>query len=110
MVPQRNFVFADKVEGPFVSNDCVNSMSDLIDLQLSGTFTSCSVALKGKVDLNAEYETLKVINLGKLEAVSEITEAGIYEAAIGGMQSLQVEVTSVDGGYITIVGRILKEG
>ena len=110
MIPQKNFVFADKVEGAFVSNDCINSMADLIDLQISGTFTSCSVALKGKVDLNADYQVLKVINLSKFEAVSEMTEAGIYEAAIGGMQSLQVEITSVDGGYITIVGRILKEG
>ena len=110
MIPQRNFVFVDGATSATTSNDCVNSMSDLLDLQISGTFTSCAVVLEGKVDLNADYETLKVINLGKFEAVAEMEEAGIYEAAISGIQVVRVTVQSVEGGTITVVGRIMKEG
>ena len=108
MVPQKNFMFADKATEAFISNDCINQTSDIMDLQLSGNFTSCNVVLKGKVDINADYEPLMVINLGKFTAVDAMEEAGIYEAAISGLQMLQVEIVSVEG-EITIVGRMLKE-
>ena len=110
MIPQKMFVFADNQTSAYTSKDCANAMSDLIDLQLSGEFTSCLVNLEGKVDLDADYQVLKVINLSKFEAVDDMEEAGIYEAAISGMQSLRVVINSVDGGAIKIVGRIMKEG
>lgn len=110
MIPQRNFVFADKATSAYISNDYVNSIADVLDIQVSGTFTSADIIIEGKSDLNADYVALKVIDLAQLKAVSNITSTGIFELGITGLQVIRIKINSVAGGNVTVVGRIVKEG
>ena len=90
------------------SEQIVNSGSDSLSVQVSGTFSGVKVEVQGKTDENAsEWTSLAVIDRSTATAVEGadgITAKGIYSVNIAGLVVVRVNVASVSGGNVTVVG------
>lgn len=112
MNPKINYVFAkgatspDDPEPKICSKPYVNNSCDAIAVEISGSFTSASVAFEGKADLNApEYTSLSGVNLTTFDLTTTATGKGIWEIGVEGIQVFRARVVSVSGGDITVLGR-----
>lgn len=83
-----------------------NSKSDSITLQVYGTFTSASVKVEAKSEINAPYTPIAVIDLADYSVCDNgaIVKAGRYAVGADGVMFLRVKLLSVSGGDITVVG------
>lgn len=105
MKPIGNYKFIDKATANTVSNVYTNTTCDVLGLQIDGTFTSASVILEGKTDVNAEWQTLAVVDLKDFNVVSEMSAKGIFEAGIECINLVRVTASNIVGGNLTVFGR-----
>lgn len=113
MVPQKDYAFAKNITAEYTPNKpYYNVNSDVMSVEISGTFTSGEFVFEGKLDANSEdYTPLAAIDLSNLSVVRGIaTKAGIYELGIEGIREFRVRVQSVSGGYVNIIGRVVNMG
>lgn len=109
MTPQINFLFADKKSSAYTpSEPFKNSKADVMTVEISGTFTNGSFIFEGKTDVNSEeYTPLAAVDLSSYTVARKATKAGIYEIGIEGIQLVRVRIESINGGYATILGRVV---
>lgn len=89
------------------SDAYTNSNCDLLSLQVSGTFSAVKVKVQGKTNTVADWTDIAIFNKTTLDltaGTSGITAAGIYEANTAGLVQVRVNVASVSGGNVTVVG------
>lgn len=72
---------------------------------LSGS--SCNLTVLGQTDILAnEWEPIFAVDLTHLDAVTEITQEGIYSIPVGGIMGVKI-VNSGTAGAVKAYGRIL---
>lgn len=85
-----------------------NSNCDLLSVQVSGTFSTGKIKIQGKTDPDAsEWTDLAFYDKSTLTATEGsdgITAKGIYDANIAGLLLVRVDVVSVTGGNVTVIG------
>ena len=109
MVIQSNLPFAINVTSPTVSKSFMNAASDVLALQIDGSFTSAQVRIEGRITKGAEWTPLAAIDLSTFAAVKEdLTAAGLYEFGVTSVRELRANVISVSGGPITVYGQLIS--
>ena len=109
MVGQSSFLFFDKASTPSVSKSYRNIKADVASVEFSGTFSSGKFYFEGKLDLNSpNWTPLVAINLSNYALVSEVTQAGIYELGIEGVQLFRVRIEEISGGEANVYARIVN--
>ena len=105
---QALITMIDAASSAGASAEVINSTCDLLSVQVDGTFSSATVKVQGKTDANAsDWTNIAIFNKSTLdltEGSDGITAKGIYEANIAGVVFVRVNVTSVSGGNVTVVG------
>lgn len=90
------------------SSVVTNTNCDLLSVQVDGTFSAATVKVEGKTNENAtDWTAIAIFNKTTLDMTAGstgITAKGIYEANIAGVAFVRVNVTSVSGGNVTVVG------
>ena len=105
MVIQSNCRFAKNASTPIMSKTFVNSEGDVLELQISGSFSSGVIHIEGRTDASCEWVSLAGINLGELTAVKGgFTKPGMYEIGILGARELRANIESISGGKVTVFG------
>jgi hypothetical protein len=83
-----------------------NHGSQLV-LEVSGTATSFTLSVKGKVDAeNIAYTSLGIINASDYSTSSTITDNGIYIIGVDGIGGIKLNLTAVSGGNVTAFGKL----
>ena len=109
MVIQSNLPFATDITSPTVSKPFMNAASDVLALQISGSFTSAQVRIEGRIAKGAEWTPLAAIDLSTFAAVKgDLTAAGLYEFGVASIRELRANVSSVSGGTITVYGHLIS--
>ena len=87
--------------GPVFHND----RYDLAIAQIGGSFTSISLSLEGRTNLNGPWETISgwAVTTPN-EKMTAITEEGIYEFPIEGVVEFRFRILSISGGTVDAVG------
>lgn len=112
MIAQKNFIFYKDATSPGLPKEDFNNISsEIIAVEISGDFTEGRFVFEGKTNLNTvNYTPLAAINLTDFSVASEVSNKGIYEIGIEGVQVFRVRIESISGGAATIFGRVLKTG
>ena len=108
MVIQKNCRFVKNQDSPIVSDIFSNTSSDLMSLQIDGSFSACLIKLEGRTNSDAEWTSLAGINLSDFAMAKTFTKAGIYELGIIGIREVRVEVLSVSGGTVSVFGQMIS--
>lgn len=91
-----------------VSDTYINNICDLLSIQVDGTFSAVKVQIQGKTDTSASAWTNIAIfdksTLDLADGADGITAKGIYNADITGLLAVRVNVASVSGGNVTVIG------
>ena len=108
MLINNNYFFKD-VSTPEISSPINNVKSNLLILEVSGDATSFSVSVLGSIDLqNENYTQLNILNMSDYSLNSNINSIGIYEVDISAIQNVKLQINSISGGNISVLG-IFKE-
>ena len=105
MYALNSFKFLDGVTAPTTSNALSIGRASQLVLQVSGTATSFSITVEGKVDANATRDTIGVIKNSDFTTPSAITTKGVYTMSVDGYYDVVVKLTAVSGGNITVFGK-----
>lgn len=101
----------DEVSAAAESDPIYNLSSDVLAVQIDGTFSAISFKVFGKVTKESEnFVELSAINLNSFTAASEITAKGIYEIAVEGICGLKFQIASISGGNATVDIRLVSTG
>lgn len=98
-----NLLMVDQATSAKASDVYMNSDCDACSVQLSGTFTSATVYVQGKLDPNGTtWVNLAVINLNAFLIDDDgISNSQIYEVGIEGVPCVRLNVTAVSGGNLS---------
>lgn len=112
MIVQQNFIFCKEVSAPVTEPEVYhNHNSEVISVEIHGTFTSGSFIFEGKTDVNnANWTPISGINLSDFSTTSEPKKAGIWEVGIEGITVFRVRIVSLSGGSATVFGKVVKTG
>ena len=105
MYALNSFKFLDSVVAPTTSNALSIGRASQLVIQVSGTSTSFSLVVEGKVDANATRATIGVINNTDFSTPSAITAKGIYTMSVDGYYDVVVKLTAIGNGNITVYGK-----
>lgn len=102
-----NLTFLSSADGVRASDVYDNYRYSLAVLQVSGNFSGASVIVEGRVDREADWETLAAMNMSDTAMVLyEITRVGIYEVSIDGIAQIRLRLAALGGGTITVSGTL----
>lgn len=110
MTPQKGIVF---FEGETVSPDAKieyyrNLKSDIMSVEISGTFTSGTFHFEGMADYSSsEWTPIAGINLSDYSITSDPTGKGIWEVPLEGLQKFRVRTEAVVGGVAKVFGWVV---
>ena len=108
MIIQKNVDFFKSMDTPSVSKTYPNSQSDVLSLQISGSFTSGKFHIEGRNHRGGDWVSLAAINLSDFSAVrGGFTQAGMYEIGIVGIREIRARIESVSG-EVTMFGQIIS--
>lgn len=83
-----------------------NRGSQLV-MQVTGTSTTFSMTVEGKVDLdNGTFEPIATINNKDLSMASTISANGIYSIGVDGYSQIQVNLSSITNGNVNVYGKL----
>lgn len=109
MTRENSFKFITGADAAKTSNTLVNVSCDVLSLQASGTFTSCTVKVQGKTDAeNGDWADLSLMDVSTLSVVEKITNKDIYEAPVEGLSQIRVVVETVSGGNVNVFGMLVN--
>lgn len=108
MVPQIHYVFGKNINtAGILPNVYHNTIADVLSLEVSGEFTGV-IKVEGRVNKeNTDYTVIAGINMSEFIIAKTITEIGIYEYGIEGIQDIRVNIESISGN-VTILGRFVN--
>lgn len=104
----NNFKFFSNANAIAESNVLSNpNRGSQLVLEVSGTATSFTLEVKGKVDAeNTNYTNLAIINASDYSTSSAITSNGIYIIGVDGIGGIKLNLTSISGGNVTAFGKL----
>jgi hypothetical protein len=105
MYALNSFKFLDSVVAPTTSNALSIGRASQLVLQVSGTSTSFSITVEGKVDANASRDTIGVIKNSDFTTPSAITSVGVYTMSVDGYYDVVVKLTAIGNGNVTVYGK-----
>lgn len=111
MTVQQNIKFMENAAEAKVSNEFSNQKSESLYLEVSGDATSFKASVECKLDINSDsWVKIAGIDLSDFTIVDEgIMATSIYMFVIECGQKFRVNLESVDGGSVTIFGRLCLE-
>lgn len=93
-----------------MSKTMINTKGGILTVQATGTADSFEFMVLGCVDLeNNAFVPIEGINVSDFSLAETVKGNGIYEYDISGMRQLKVNISSISGGDLTVMG-ISKEG
>lgn len=102
--------FFDEATSTGVSKTMINTKGGILTIQATGTANAFEFTVSGCVNLESNlFEPIKGINISDFSLAETVKENGIYEYDISGIRQLRVNISSIDGGTLTVMG-ISKEG
>lgn len=101
MKPITNNILLSAVSSTTESDAIGNQTADVASIEVSGTATSFTLSVQGKVNTESGWTNLAVINMASLALAQSITAFGIYEAGIEGMTAIRLNLSAVTGGNVT---------
>lgn len=107
MTKTANIKMLDGATVPTISNVFVNNNCAACTFQVTGTYTSATVAVQGIVNVESgEWVDLAVFNLSDLKLDDNgLEENGIYQVGIEGILRVRFALTTVSGGSVTLVAQ-----
>lgn len=109
MVIQDNIKFAREETAPGLSNTFFNGTSDVLSLEITGTFTSAVVMIEGRISTFGDWVPLAAVSLSDYSAYKNgITAPGIYEISIISIRELRLNIASIEGGDINVIGQLIS--
>lgn len=111
MIPLKSSMIIEEASSSMVSEEIYNSKADILTLEVSGSSGGCSIVVEGKVNTKATvWNLISGINLSDYTILSEdgMTNNGIYQFGIDGIQLIRVNVITSDGA-ISVYGRATSE-
>ena len=102
----------DGATTPSISNVFVNNVSTYCALQITGTYSTATVAVQGVITGNSQdWTDIAVFNLSNLEIkTADMTGNGIYQAAVEGIPNVRINVRAISGGSITVTANFGGRG
>lgn len=114
--------FFDSVKNPVLSNGISVSAWNVsgyknLSLQFSGSATAFSAEVEATIntigsnginltDAQCSWSPLTVVNLNGLSTSINVASVGLYTVGIPGLSRVRVNLASVSGGALTIVGAL----
>ena len=74
-------------------------------IEVYGTATAFEVKFKGSVNGNTNPVPVSAVNLDTFEVANNSTKTGIFSIDVSGFFNCSVEVTSVSGGHVNVIGK-----
>lgn len=101
----------DEIDSATESDAIINLYSDVLGIQVEGSFSALSLKVLGKATKESEaFVELSAINLTSFDLTDSITAAGIYEVGIEGICIIKLEIESISGGAATVNVRLVSTG
>lgn len=112
MQPKTNWIFYKNASAASTAADMkpfINITSDVMAVEIRGD-ASFTVKMQGRTDIQngGEWEDLAAIKLSDFSAGAALTQPGIYEIGIEGLQEVRANITSISGGTVSVVGRAVN--
>jgi len=76
-----------------------------LTLETSGTATGFTVTVEGKMATTNRY-VIQAFNVTTASLVASIGAGGIFQVDVTGLTSVNVNLTAVTGGNVSVVGRL----
>ena len=98
-----NLLMIEKTKSAKTSAVYTNTNCDACSIQLSGTFTSATVYLQGKIDpAGNTWVNLAAINLNAFTVDDDgLSNTQLYEYGIEGVPFVRINVAAVSGGNLS---------
>ena len=98
-----NLQMIEKTTSAKISDTYINANCDACSVQLTGTFTSATVYVQGKISPTENtWVNLASINLTAFTVDDDgISNSQIYEVGIEGVPFVRLNVSSVSGGNLS---------
>ena len=79
----------------------VKSVAGTLTLQVSGSATSKTIVVRGRVNAEADFVTLPVYDPSFTKGTN-ITKNGVYSVYVDYMREVEIDLTSVSGGVVNV--------
>ena len=108
MVIQKNVHFIENTTTPMVSKQYPNASSDILDVQVDGSFTGL-IKVEGRLHRHGAWVSLAGINLSNFASANGGLKApGLYEFSVIGIREIRVNVESLSGGAVSVFGQMIS--
>ena len=108
MIIQKKITFCEDQTAPFTSQTFFNPLSDVLTLQIDGSFTNSLIKIEGRSESSKNWVSLAGINLTNFSvAKNGIKSAGLYEFGIIGIREIRVNIEEISGS-VTISGQLIN--
>ena len=92
-------------------DNVVNLYSDILSIQVDGTFSAMTLKVYGKTTKEGDaFVELAAVNMTNFDIATSITSKGIFEVAVEGICMLKFDVSSISGGNATVDIRLVSTG
>lgn len=87
------------------------AQGEVLTLQIDGEFTGLSLAVQGVNNPTSDDSySLMGYNLTTFGTTSVIEGNGLYQFPVGGLYQIQVNITNISSGTVSVFARISKGG
>ena len=101
----------DNISSTQSVDNIVNLYSDILSIQVDGTFSAMTLKVYGKTTKEGDtFVELASVNMTTFDIVTSITSKGIFETAVEGICMLKLEISSISGGNATVDIRLVSTG
>lgn len=108
MIIQKKFTFCENQTAPFISVTTYNPLSDILIVQIDGTFTDSLIKIEGRSNNVSSWVPLAGINLSNFSvAKNGITQAGMYEFGVIGIREIRLNLEQINGD-VTVTGQLIN--
>jgi hypothetical protein len=108
---KRNFEFYNEIievpEDPIVCSIPYNDINGNMQLQISGTGTYTGL-FQARLTPTSPFVNISVLNNTTNVVGTGFSAGGIYSLAISGLSDIQVVVSTLAGGNLTVVSKIIQ--
>ncbi len=93
---------------PAESQDILVGRGTMLSIEMYGTASTISVFVQGKISKEAPYSTTPVMDVSVYDTVTTLTtKGGIYVVDISPFEYVQVVVSAISDGSITVDGKVM---
>jgi hypothetical protein len=105
---EKNWIFHSGISSPAEGTTFIVNRNDTVCVEISGTATSSTVQFKGLAPSGAYYSIMGV-NLSDLSVATSTTGKGqLWQFDTTGIVGIQMNISAIDGGNLTVVGKVVN--